>query len=77
MSGWRASNKPASMRVKWALPLLLLFLLAPVSANDGQPDSELLEYLGEWTGTDEDWSDPVDILDMNFDDKQEIVTENE
>jgi len=55
---------------------LILCLIAPVSANEEQPDSELLEYLGEWAGNDKDWSDPVDILDMNFDKDEKIVTEN-
>lgn len=68
------------MQVKWASFLLMCFMLAPVAANDGrndeQPDSELLEYLGEWAGTDKDWADPVDIRDMKFSDDKKIVTEH-
>lgn len=55
--------------------MFFLFLPAPASANEEQPDSELLEYIGEWADADKDWSDPVDILDMNIDTKEEVVTE--
>lgn len=62
---------------KWATAFMLLILVMPSAADDEQqPDTELLEYLGEWTGTDKDWPDPVDILDMNLDDKKETVSES-
>ena len=64
------------MLARWATCAFLLFLFTPLSANEEQPDSELLEYLGEWAGADKDWSDPVDILDMNFDKKEKVVTES-
>ena len=64
------------MQVKQLCWLLLFFLVAPAHAEDAQPDAELLEYLGEWAGTDKDWSDPVDILDMKLnDDRQQVETE--
>ena len=52
--------------------LLLLLLTGPVIAEDKQqPDMDLLEYLGEWAGSDKDWSDPVDILDVKMDDTKD------
>jgi hypothetical protein len=47
-------------------------IATPVAAEDKQqPDVALLEYLGEWSGTDKDWTDPVDILDMKIDDTKD------
>ena len=60
------------MPAKWAMALLMLAIAAPVKAEEQQtPDVALLEYLGEWTGNDTDWSDPVDILDMKIDDAKD------
>lgn len=55
--------------------LLGWLLLTPALAAEEYPDSELLEFLGEWAGTDKDWADPVDIQDMKLDGK-ETVTES-
>jgi len=52
--------------------ILLLAIATPVKAEDQQqPDVALLEYLGEWTGSDRDWNDPVDILDMKLDETKD------
>jgi len=41
------------------------------AAKDSQqPDVALLEYLGEWASSDNNWTDPVDILDMKIDDSK-------
>ncbi len=64
------------MRVRWTILIALLLAVAPVNASDEQPDTELLEYLGEWEGSDKDWADPMDIQDMNFSNDEKIVTEN-
>jgi hypothetical protein len=62
---------PARRTTGWAA-LMLLALALPAAAEDKQqPDVELLEYLGEWAGTDKDWTDPVDILDMKIDDSKD------
>jgi len=64
------------MRVKQLWWLLVIFLVPPALAEDTQPDADLLEYLGEWAGTDKDWADPVDILDMKLnDDTKQVETE--
>ena len=63
------------MRASCLLILLGSLILTPVLAGEEQPDSELLEFLGEWAGTDKDWANPVDIQDMKLDD-EETVTEN-
>jgi len=61
------------MRASHLALVLGCLLMAPVMAGEDQPDSELLEYLGEWAGTDKDWADPVDIQDMKLEDKESVT----
>jgi len=47
------------MRAKAVLLLLALWAM-PLPAGE-KPDMELIEFLGEFTGADGEWVDPMDL----------------
>ena len=58
----------ASRKVRSALPLVACAMCGLVLAEDiEEPDMELLEYLGYWEESDEDW--------VMIEDRLEIVTD--
>jgi hypothetical protein len=78
MNGWKANRRNnIPMPARWAWLIVLLPLCLSVSADDAAPDAELFEYLGEWAGTDSEWGDPADILDLRIEDNKQVVTESQ
>jgi len=54
------------MPVKWALLLLILYAGSAYASDNNadkqvkqQPDTDFLEFLGEWETTDGAWFDPL------------------
>ncbi|MDQ2069929.1 hypothetical protein [Natronospira bacteriovora] len=48
------------MRASQACGLALALLALPLAAGE-EPDMELIEFLGEFTGADGEWVDPMDL----------------